>query len=186
MLDLYEESIGCSPQSTKPQVAVILSFEQTGPFRAGEAQDQWPGHSIWDDVFAVGPAGDEVAVLGRVMPDFAPAVANRLLLLPCRLACYVEQVYAAGASPGHLQNSAIRIGGLFLRCTRWIFAYVERVAERHVGYLPSREYGRMRLAGEGQSCRSNDNSRDDASLDIHYFSSQATFPGAVMAIHPNS
>lgn len=103
------------------------------------------------DVFAIGPASDEVAVLGRVMPDFAPTIANRLFLLPRRMIEDVEQVYPAGASSGHLQNGSVRIRRLFLGCARRVFAHIERVTERHIGHLPSREYGRMRLAGKSQS-----------------------------------
>ena len=42
--------------------------------------------SIRLDVASADPAGDEVAVLCGVVPDLAPAIANRLLLLPVRLA----------------------------------------------------------------------------------------------------
>ena len=34
------------------------------------------------DVPAIDPAGDEIAVLRRIVPDLAPAVTNELLLLP--------------------------------------------------------------------------------------------------------
>src|SRR3954447_12476932 len=129
-----------------------LSGGQPGDMPAGRTrrgQNRWC--SIRDNVSAIGPAGHEGAVLGRLMPDFAPAIANRLLLFPCRLIGDIEQVYAAGASPGHLQDGPVRIGGLLLGCSRRIFAHIQRVAERHIGHLPSRKYGRMRLAGKGQT-----------------------------------
>lgn len=57
-----------------------------------------------------------------------------------------------------------------------MFAHIERVAERHIGHLPSREYGRMRLAGKDQSQRSNGEGRSNTRPNSHLLS-----PGHLMA-----
>jgi hypothetical protein len=80
------------------------------------------------------PASDKIAVVARVVPDFTPFLAHLLPLSPVRLSCDVEQVDAARAASRHLHDRAGRIGRMFLRATRRIFAHVERIAPWHIDH----------------------------------------------------